>query len=80
MACGAPVVSSTGGSLPEVCGDAALLVDPHDDEAIADAVRRVLGDRALAAGLRERGLRRSALFTWERCADGTIAAYRDAAA
>jgi glycosyltransferase involved in cell wall biosynthesis len=76
MACGAPVVSSTGGSLPEVCGDAALLVDPADVDAIAGAVQRVLTEPDLAAGLRERGLRRSAEFTWDRCAEGTVAAYR----
>jgi glycosyltransferase involved in cell wall biosynthesis len=79
MACGAPVVSSTGGSLPEVCGDAALLVDPADTRAITGALERVLTDEPLAADLRRRGLERSRAFTWARCAEGTVDVYRAAA-
>jgi alpha-1,3-rhamnosyl/mannosyltransferase len=78
MACGAPVVSSRGGSLEEVCGDAALLVDPHDTEAMAAALDRVLGDRALAGELRRRGLARAGGYTWARCAAGTARVYRAA--
>ena len=62
MACGVPVVASDRGALPETCGDAALLVDPTDQAAIADAVEAAIGD----AGLRERGLRRAAEFDWDR--------------
>jgi glycosyltransferase involved in cell wall biosynthesis len=76
MACGTPVVTSTGGSLPEVCGDAALLVEPHDIAAIASAVRRVLATPALAADLRKRGLRRADEFQWDRCAEQTVEVYR----
>jgi glycosyltransferase involved in cell wall biosynthesis len=79
MACGAPVVSSSGGSLAEVCGDAALLVDPHDEEALAEALRRALTDDGLAADLRRRGPARAAEFTWRRCALGTARVYRDVA-
>lgn len=75
MACGTPVVTSNTSSLPEVAGDAALLVDPLDVAAIADAMRRVLEDQALAAELRAKGLARAAQFTWERTARETIAVY-----
>jgi glycosyltransferase involved in cell wall biosynthesis len=75
MACGTPVVTSNTSSLPEVAGDAALLVDPYDVAAIAKAVRRLLEDTALAADLRTRGLARAAQFNWERTARETIAVY-----
>ena len=75
MACGTPVVTSNSTSLPEVAGEAALLVDPYDVEAIAEAMRRVLEEPELAAELRERGLKRAAEFTWERTARETIAVY-----
>jgi len=63
MACGAPVVTSSSSSLPEVAGDAAILVDPEDVDAIATAVARVLEDEALRRDLRERGYERSASFS-----------------
>ena len=78
MACGAPVVSSDGGSLPEVVGDAGLLVPPTAPDAIAEAIARVLGDTALRNDLATRGLARARSFTWERCAEATAAVYRDA--
>jgi glycosyltransferase involved in cell wall biosynthesis len=68
MASGTPVVTSNVSSLPEVTGDAALLVDPLSSEAIADAMRRVLTDRDLAADLSARGIARSRTFSWERAA------------
>jgi glycosyltransferase involved in cell wall biosynthesis len=77
MACGTPVVCSTVSSLPEVAGDAALLVDPHDPGAIAAAIVRVVSDAGLAADLRERGLRRAAEFTWERSARDYARVYRE---
>jgi glycosyltransferase involved in cell wall biosynthesis len=78
MACGVPVVTSTGGSLPEVAGDAAVLVDPLDVEAIASAVRRIAQDPVLAADLRARGLERARAFSWERSARLHLAVYREA--
>ncbi len=75
MACGTPVVCSDRTSLPEVVGDAGLLVDPTDDAALAEAVERVLGDPALAENLRCRALERAARFSWKRCVDATVAAY-----
>jgi glycosyltransferase involved in cell wall biosynthesis len=77
MACGVPVVCSNVASLPEVVGDAALAVDPHDVQALAEAIERVLADPALAAELRQRGLERARQFTWERTAQATLAVYRE---
>jgi glycosyltransferase involved in cell wall biosynthesis len=68
MASGVPVVAADRGALPETCGDAALLVDPDDRQAVATALERVLEDGALRDGLRERGLRRAAQFSWDRAA------------
>jgi glycosyltransferase involved in cell wall biosynthesis len=66
MASGTPVITSNLSSLPEVVGDAALLIDPYDPDAIADAMRRVLLDSDLRDDLRQRGLRRVAEFSWDR--------------
>lgn len=79
MACGAPVVASTASSLPEVGGDAALYVSPHDDEALAAAIHLVLTQPALADALAARGLARAASFTWAHCAAQTVEVYRAAA-
>lgn len=76
FACGTPVVSSTLSSIPEVAGDAALLVDPYDVGALAAALRRVLNDPALRAGLVERGARQAAQFTWARTARHLREIYR----
>jgi glycosyltransferase involved in cell wall biosynthesis len=72
MACATPVLTSTTSALPEVAGDAALLVDPHDTEAIAEGIARLLSDAALRERLRERGMQRAAQFTWQRCASETL--------
>ncbi len=74
MACGAPVVASNTSSLPEVAGDAALLVDPMDLAALSAALSRIAGDPALRSDLRARGLVQAARFSWERCARETLAA------
>ena len=79
MACGCPVVSSDRTACPEVVGTAGLLVDPEDETAIAAAIARVLDDEALRVDLRERGLARSRLFTWEESARRTLGVLRDAA-
>jgi glycosyltransferase involved in cell wall biosynthesis len=72
MACGTPVLTSNSSSLPEVTGEAALLVNPQDTAAMASALARLATDDGLRAELRERGLRRAASFTWERCAGETL--------
>ncbi len=75
MARGVPVACADASSLPEVAGDAALLFDPGDRPAMAGALRRILGDRALREQLRERGVRRAREFTWERTARQTLETY-----
>ncbi len=80
MACGAPVISSNAASLPEVVGDAALLIDPTDTAALAQALYDGLTQPDLQADLRQRGLRRAAQFSWERCAAETLAVYADVCA
>jgi glycosyltransferase involved in cell wall biosynthesis len=74
MACGCPVASSNAGALPEVVGDAALLFDPHDPEAIATAVLDLVAD---PAPWRRRGLARAQLFSWDETARRTDAVYRE---
>jgi glycosyltransferase involved in cell wall biosynthesis len=71
MASGVPVVAADRSALPEVCGDAALLVDPGDPAAIADAVLAAATDGGLRERLRAAGLERSAGFTWEATARAT---------
>jgi glycosyltransferase involved in cell wall biosynthesis len=68
FACGAPVITSATTSLPEVAGDAALIVDPEDVSAIRAAMQSLATDDALRARLRERGAERLPAFSWERCA------------
>ena len=75
MACGTPVVTSNTSSLPEVAGDAALLVNPSDVGAITAAMRAVLEHPEQAATMRAKGLERAGEFTWERTARETIAVY-----
>jgi glycosyltransferase involved in cell wall biosynthesis len=75
---GVPSACSDRASLPEVAGDAALHFDPADPAAIAGAIERLLGDEALRADLRERGLARAEEFSWERAAAQTAASYRRA--
>jgi glycosyltransferase involved in cell wall biosynthesis len=80
MACGTPVIAANTSSLPEVVGDAGLLVPPGHPEALALAMTRVLEDAALAAEFRRRGLERAKRFTWEETAARTLAVYRAVAA
>jgi glycosyltransferase involved in cell wall biosynthesis len=78
MACGVPVVSTTGGALPEVVGDAGLLVPPGDHRALASAVEGLLKNPARAAELGRAGLARvQQKFTWRRAAEKTVAAYHE---
>jgi glycosyltransferase involved in cell wall biosynthesis len=75
MACGTPVITSNVSALPETVGDAALLVDPTDVDALATAIRRLWRDEALRADLQARGLTRARDFSWERTARLTLAVY-----
>lgn len=79
MACGAPVITSNTSSVPEVVGDAALQVNPESVPAIADAMRRVLSEPDLRATLRQKGLARAKMFSWNRAAEETLAVYSEVA-
>jgi glycosyltransferase involved in cell wall biosynthesis len=76
MACGTPVITSNRASLPEVAGDAALLVDPTQPKALAAAMASILSDSDLRQALRTKGLARAHTFTWDAVAQQTIAIYR----
>jgi len=76
LACGAVVVASSTTAIPEVAGEAALLVDPASDQSVADGIARAATDAELRALLRTAGPARAADFTWERCAERTMDAYR----
>jgi glycosyltransferase involved in cell wall biosynthesis len=77
MACGTPVITSKVSSLPEVAGEAAILVDPSDPKALASALQSVLGDEHLGKSLSEKGMQRAGLFTWEKTAQKTLGVYKD---
>ncbi|MFN0086752.1 MAG: glycosyltransferase family 4 protein [Blastocatellia bacterium] len=78
MACGVPVVTSNTSSLPEVTGDAALLIDPLNEEELAAALLRVVGDESLRARLRAAGFAQAAKFTWREAAGITLRLYGEA--
>lgn len=77
MACGVPVIASNQSSVPEVVGDAGVLVDPADTAQIQAAIERMATDANWHAELAARGLARSGAFSWPRCADQTLQAYQD---
>lgn len=76
MSCGTPVVVADRASLPEVVGEAGILIDPEDPDAIARGLERVLTEDALRSRLRESGLERASTFSWERVAQETFEVYR----
>ena len=77
IACGAPVITSSTTALPEVGGDAAVLINPESVEELADAIVHVLEQPDLRDRLRVKGLQRAKQFTWERAARQTVAVYRE---
>ncbi len=78
MACGTPVVTSDVSSLPEVAGDAALLIDPNDEQALANALVEITRDERLRAELREKGIAQAKKFAWRDVAEKTLTLYREA--
>jgi glycosyltransferase involved in cell wall biosynthesis len=78
MACGLPVIVSNVASLPEVVGDAGLLVDPHDVDELTVGMWRVLNDSELRQDMQVKGLRQAGRFSWERAARETLAIYKQA--
>ncbi len=77
MACGAPVICSNSTSLPEVVGDAAILIDPRDVAGWSESICRVLGDMALRNYLQAKSKAQAAQFTWERMAEETMSVYKE---
>jgi glycosyltransferase involved in cell wall biosynthesis len=77
MAHGVPVLTSTVSAMPEISGDAAMLVDPRDTASIAAGLRRLTGDPALCADLAKRGRERSKEFSWEKAVEGTWRVYQE---
>jgi glycosyltransferase involved in cell wall biosynthesis len=76
MACGVPVVASSASSLPEVIGDAGVLVEPTDTQALAEAMATLLGDSELRLRLGRAGLERASHFSWQRAAGEVLDIYR----
>jgi glycosyltransferase involved in cell wall biosynthesis len=77
MACGTPLIASNSSSLPEVVGNAGLLVKPNDSHELAEAMIQVLSHRSLSLELTAKGLQRSKLFSWEQTAKETLKVYRE---
>src|SRR5262249_10553965 len=76
MACGAPVIVSNRGALPEVVDNAGIVFDPSDQAALERSLQRVLDHADARAQLRDRGLHRAAQYSWDRAARDTVAAFR----
>ncbi len=76
MACGAPVVCSNTSSLPEVVGDAALMIDPHNSDEIANAIERIIINPNLSSELHAKGIAQAKKFSWARAARETLAVYK----
>ncbi|MNY53661.1 D-inositol-3-phosphate glycosyltransferase [compost metagenome] len=77
MTCGSPVIASSTGAIPEIVRDAAILVDPTDDDQLQAALVRVLSSPSLRAELTERGYKQAQAFSWARLARKTLELYED---
>ncbi|MCK5558606.1 MAG: glycosyltransferase family 4 protein, partial [Candidatus Hydrogenedentes bacterium] len=77
MKCGCPVVTSRASSIVEIAEDAALLVEAHDWETLAELMKKVLSDGSLHEELSRKGRERAAMFSWKRAAEQTLDLYRD---
>ncbi|MGZ4164007.1 MAG: glycosyltransferase, partial [Tumebacillaceae bacterium] len=75
MACGTPTITSNSSSIPEVTGDAALLINPHDMYDLAEKMQTVLNAPDLRDAMRVNGIAQASKFSWEKCARETITAY-----
>ncbi len=75
MACGCPVITSNTSSLPEVVGEAGIMVDPHNTDSLAQAMRRVLTDSELSNNMIRKGLEQAKRFSWEKTAEQTLEVY-----
>jgi glycosyltransferase involved in cell wall biosynthesis len=79
MACGCPVICSNSSSLPEVIGDAGILVNPHSVEEVKNSIKKFLNDPGFRKEMSQRSIERSLLFSWEKCARETYKVYKIAA-
>ena len=77
MACGTPVIASNVTSLPEVCSDSALLIDPNNIDELSYSIQRVLNDSMLMINMVKSGLNKSSSFSWQKTALNTVNAYND---
>jgi glycosyltransferase involved in cell wall biosynthesis len=77
MACGVPVLCARASALPEVVGEAGLLLDPDRVDDWSEAIAAVLSDDQRALAMRDAGLRRAARFSWDRTAEATLDVYRE---
>lgn len=77
MGCGIPVITSNRGAFPEVVGDAGIMIDPNDVDGLARAMHTVLNNDGLREDMINRGLERSRLFSWEKCAKGIFEVYQE---
>lgn len=75
MACGCPVVTSNVTCMPEIAGEAGILIDPYDVNSLTEGMYKVLTNSELGQDLRKKGLQRAKLFSWERCARETLKVY-----
>ena len=76
MACGTPVIVSHSSALPEVVGEAGIIIDPYQPDELLQALSALLGNQVLLADLQEKGRERAKVFSWEKSADGTLAVFR----
>ena len=76
MSAGCPVIASASSSLPEVCGEAALLVQPGNKQQLATAIQKVLSDKIFVQHLIDAGKSRASAFTWQKCAENTFKVYK----
>jgi glycosyltransferase involved in cell wall biosynthesis len=77
MACGTPVLTSNSSSIPEVAGDAALLVDPQSESELSSAILKLAGDEGLRLSMRGKGLAQAGKFSWERTVCETLSIYEE---
>lgn len=77
MACGTPVITSDRGALPEVVGDAGIMVNPYDVDELANEMYRVLNDDSLKKDMIKKGLKRAKMFSWEKCAKEVLKVYEE---
>jgi glycosyltransferase involved in cell wall biosynthesis len=76
MQCGTPVITSNVTSLPEVVGDAGIMINPHDEDQLCHAMLKILKNPELAQDFRSMGLSRAKEFSWSRCAANTVEVYK----